>query len=80
MKKRTGQWPVLLLDEVLAELDIQRRTDLLAYIEKSEQALLTTTDLKMFAPGFVEKAETWEVESGKIKVMGRGHLHPVHLH
>jgi DNA replication and repair protein RecF len=77
MKKRTGQWPVLLLDEVLAEMDIQRRADLLAYVEKSEQALLTTTDLKLFSPGFVEKAETWEVESGKIKVMGRGHLHPV---
>jgi DNA replication and repair protein RecF len=66
MKKRTGQWPVLLLDEVLAELDIQRRADLLAHIEKSEQALLTTTDLKLFAPGFVEKARIWQVEAGKV--------------
>jgi len=66
MKKRTGQWPVLLLDEVLAELDIQRRADLLAYIEKSEQALLTTTDLNLFAPGFVEQAKVWRVEDGKV--------------
>ncbi len=66
MKKRTGQWPVLLLDEVLAELDIQRSADLLAYIEKSEQALLTTTDPNLFAPGFVEQAKVWRVEAGKI--------------
>jgi len=72
MKARTGQWPVLLLDEVLAELDTQRRADLLAYLENIEQALLTTTDLKLFSPGFVEKAETWEVESGTVRVMGRG--------
>jgi len=66
MKKKTGQWPVLLLDEVLAELDIQRRADLLAYIEKSEQALLTTTDVKLFSPGFVEKARVWRVEHGQV--------------
>ena len=67
MKARTGQWPVLLLDEVLVELDVQRRLDLLAALEKMEQAVLTTTDLKLFSAEFVEKAEVWEVESGTIK-------------
>jgi DNA replication and repair protein RecF len=66
MKARTGQWPVLLLDEVLAELDIQRRLDLLTVLEKTEQALLTTTDLKLFDPAFVEMAEIWQVEAGKV--------------
>ena len=66
MKDKTGQWPVLLLDEVLAELDLQRRADLLAYLEKIEQALLTTTDLKLFTPAFVEKATVWEVEAGRV--------------
>jgi DNA replication and repair protein RecF len=66
MKVRTGQWPVLLLDEVLAELDTQRRLDLLAYLEKIEQAVLTTTDLKLFSPEFTKKAEIWQVEAGKI--------------
>jgi DNA replication and repair protein RecF len=72
MKTRTGQWPVLLLDEVLAELDTQRRLDLLAYLDKIEQALLTTTDLKLFSPDFVEKAEKWEVSSGTVKALGSG--------
>jgi DNA replication and repair protein RecF len=66
MKTRTGQWPVLLLDEVLAELDTQRRLDLLAYLDKIEQAMLTTTDLKLFTSGFIEKAEIWRVKSGKV--------------
>jgi len=72
MKARTGQWPVLLLDEVLAELDTQRRLDLLAYLDKIEQAILTTTDLKLFSPDFVEKAEKWEVTSGTVKVREDG--------
>ncbi len=67
MKSRTGQWPVLLLDEVLAELDTPRRLDLLAYMDKIDQAILTTTDLKLFSPDFVEKVEKWEVSSGTVK-------------
>jgi DNA replication and repair protein RecF len=72
MKSRTGQWPVLLLDEVLAELDAQRRNDLLTYLEHMDQALLTTTDLKLFSSEFVKKAELWEVASGTVKVNADG--------
>jgi DNA replication and repair protein RecF len=67
MKARTGQWPVLLLDEVLVELDAQRRQDLLASLDTVEQAVLTTTDLHSFAPDFIEKAEVWEVEGGEVR-------------
>ena len=67
MKAKTGQCPVLLLDEVLAELDIQHRADLLVYLEDIEQALLTTTDLKLFTPDFVDKANVWQVDSGKVQ-------------
>ena len=66
MRKKTGQWPVLLLDEVLAELDIQRRADLLDYLDGVEQALLTTTDLGLFKSEFVAQAAVWKVEGGKI--------------
>jgi DNA replication and repair protein RecF len=67
MKARTGQWPVLLLDEVMVELDKQRRQDLLAALDSVEQAMLTTTDLHSFSPGFVDKAEVWQVDSGAVK-------------
>lgn len=67
MKQRTGEWPVILLDEVMAELDLQRRSDLLHYVEKSEQVLLTATDVHMFDPQFVDRAEVWRVEQGSIQ-------------
>ena len=66
MRKRTGQWPVILLDEVLAELDIQRREDLLTHLGDCEQSLLTTTDLTLFHPDFVAGATRWEVSAGEI--------------
>jgi len=67
MKDRTGEWPVILLDEVMAELDSQRRTDLSKYIGESEQVLFTTTDLNVFTKEFVDKAEVWRVEGGRVE-------------
>jgi DNA replication and repair protein RecF len=67
MKGKTGQWPVPAADEVLAELDTQRRADLLAHLLDSEQALLTTTDLDLFATDFVERAHLWQIQSGRVE-------------
>ena len=66
MKQKTNHWPVLLLDEVLAELDGQRRTDLLERVSTCEQALMTTTDLNLFAPEFVEKTKVWAIKEGRL--------------
>ncbi len=73
MKEVTGFWPVLLLDEVLAELDPQRREDLLNHLDEIEQALLTTTDLDLFDPQFVESATTWYFANGRLKAQGPDH-------
>lgn len=69
MKEKTGQSPVLLLDEVLAELDNQRRADLLARLTDSQQALLTTTDLDLFPPDFVRRVALWRIETGRMVAM-----------
>ncbi len=66
MHTRSGHWPILLLDEVLAELDTQRRFDLLERLNQSEQVLLSTTDLDLFAPEFVQKATVWQVANGRV--------------
>lgn len=66
MKERSGEWPVILLDEVMAELDGNRRADLLKYVGRSEQVLITTTDLSLFTPEFVEQAEVWDVSGGLV--------------
>lgn len=64
LKEKTGHWPVLLLDETLAELDLQRRADLLDYLVNCEQALLTTTDLNLFNEDFITQCQICRVESG----------------
>ncbi len=67
MHEKTKHWPVLLLDEVLAELDEERRVDLLKRMSQSEQALLTTTDLQLFDPKLVEDWCVWELKEGILK-------------
>lgn len=66
LKDKKGESPVLLLDEVMAELDLQRRADLLSYLEGVDQTLLTTTDVQLFKPEFIERSEVWRVEAGAI--------------
>jgi DNA replication and repair protein RecF len=68
MEQKTGQCPVLLMDEVLAELDPTRRLDLLERILTSEQALLTTTDLDLFSEKFLSGARMWDISAGQVSV------------
>ncbi|GAB4422053.1 MAG: DNA replication/repair protein RecF [Anaerolineales bacterium] len=67
MHGRTGEWPVILLDEVMAELDLERRADLLKYLGESEQVLFTTTDLGLFTEEFANAAEVWQVQAGNVR-------------
>jgi len=67
LHERTGETPVLLLDEVLAELDATRRHYLLAQVDSVEQSLLTATDPDMFSAEFRERAALWEVQGGIVK-------------
>lgn len=67
MREKIGEWPVLLLDETLAELDVQRRADLLEALGECDQALLTTTDLKLFSEAFVRRCTVWQVQAGCVQ-------------
>ncbi|MCB9422947.1 MAG: DNA replication/repair protein RecF [Ardenticatenaceae bacterium] len=66
MEKRTGEKPILLLDEVVAEFDEKRRALLLAYVQQSTQALLTATDPGMFPPDFMQQVTSMTVTKGQI--------------
>jgi DNA replication and repair protein RecF len=67
MYDKSGHWPILLLDEVLAELDTERRFDLLARLDQSEQVLLSTTDLDLFDTEYVKKAVIWRIAGGRVE-------------
>ncbi len=66
MHEKTGEWPVLLLDEIMSELDPVRRADVLAALTDVEQALLTSTDLDMFGHDFINHHDIWQVENGMV--------------
>jgi DNA replication and repair protein RecF len=66
MKSRTGQYPILLLDEVVAELDKSRRAYLLDRIDGKTQTLLTTTELDIFTESFIQRATVWNIEEGQV--------------
>jgi DNA replication and repair protein RecF len=67
MREETRESPVLLLDEVLAELDQDRRVYLLEQVNSAEQAILTATDPEMFSRDFLERAAVWQVRGGIVQ-------------
>jgi len=69
IRSKVGDWPILLLDEVMAELDAYRRACLLSSIGSVSQALLTTTDPAMFSQEFRSRAKRLRVTSGRIEEM-----------
>jgi DNA replication and repair protein RecF len=70
LRRRTGEDPVLLLDEVLAELDPERRQDLLARVRSAEQVVLTAADLGLFEREFLDGATLWRIEAGQLQAGG----------
>lgn len=67
MKQTTQETPVLLLDEVVAELDEQRRALLLHTVKNAAQALLTATDPGMFTADFLRESAIMLVSNGRIQ-------------
>ncbi len=66
MRDKTGETPVLLLDDVMSELDSVRRRQVIEMIEQNGQAFLTTTDWNDFDPDFRAMAQCFSVEQGRL--------------
>lgn len=66
MKSETGEYPVLLLDDVFSELDKIRRDTLLNLIADKIQTFITTTDINL--PDKLDKCsyKLFKVEKGNI--------------
>lgn len=74
----TGTAPLLLLDDVMSELDIQRRNTLLTALAGVEQAIVTTTDWEDFSPEFRRQAQLFHVHAGKVTpVTSNNHANPL---
>jgi DNA replication and repair protein RecF len=67
IRSETGEEPILLLDDVMSELDEDRRQYLMDAVHGDQQAIITTTDLDSFAPEFLRQATVWRVQEGRIR-------------
>lgn len=67
MQEQTGEPPILLLDEVAAELDPQRRSYLLGRIRDVMQVLVTTAEPGLLDDSFLANAARWRVQAGTIQ-------------
>ncbi len=61
-----GEPPMLLLDDVLAELDLKRQNQLLDAIQDRFQTLITTTHLGSFDAQWLNSAQILHVKAGKL--------------
>ncbi len=68
IKQKTGFSPILLLDDVLAELDETRQNYLLKSIEKEVQTIITSVDTLLFEEEFLKDVKIYSIENGTIKI------------
>lgn len=67
MRMRTGDAPVLLLDDLLSELDAERRAHVQEVLERSDQqTIVTATGIDDFDLEFLKRTRRWRVESGHL--------------
>lgn len=59
-----GEYPILLLDDVMSELDLLRRKQLLQFVHQRIQTFITTTDPLLFS--MLQEGCQWKIEDGKV--------------
>lgn len=70
IQSRTGERPVLLLDDVLSELDGDRRAALLGEVAAGGQVIITSVEAGPFPPELIARAMVWTVTEGRIEACG----------
>ena len=70
IENRTGERPLLLLDDVLSELDGERRAALLKEVAGGGQVIITSVEAGPFPPELMAGAMVWTVIEGKIQACG----------
>jgi len=68
--QRTGERPVLLLDDVLSELDGERRTALLKEVAGGGQVVITSVEAGPFPAELMATAKVWTVDHGRVEACG----------
>lgn len=65
-KKYKETTPILLLDDIFSELDDSKKNNLLKYISRDIQTIITTTDLNNLDPKLIKKSKLFNINNGNI--------------
>ena len=65
-KKYKDSTPILLLDDVFSELSDDKKNNLLKYISKDIQTIITTTELNNLDSKLIKKSKLFKIESGNL--------------
>lgn len=65
-KKYKEATPILLLDDIFSELDDKKKNNLLKYINKDIQTIITTTDLNNLDKKLIKKSKLFNINNGNI--------------
>jgi len=68
--QKIGEYPILVLDDVMSELDEQRKVQLIHSFQKEMQIFLTTTSVSDIVSKITLPYELYKVEEGKIEKVG----------
>ena len=63
---RMKDGPILLLDDIFSELDIEKRNNLLCALSDNIQTIITTTDIENITEDIRKKANVYELDDGNI--------------
>jgi len=66
MREEIGEYPILLLDDVLSELDQKRQTQLIETFQSRVQTFITTTGLESVNMSRLRDAAVFHVQSGAL--------------
>lgn len=66
VKNKTGEYPILLLDDVMSELDEFRQYNLLKILNNKVQTFITTTSLNNLNSEFMINKKIFNIDEGKI--------------
>ena len=65
-KKYKETAPILLLDDIFSELDDNKKNNLLKYINRDIQTIITTTDLNNLDEKLIKKSKLFNINKGNI--------------
>lgn len=67
IKHEVGEYPILLLDDVLSELDDIRKTHLLGVFKQKVQTFVTTTSVDGLDQSLLDRATLFQIHQGEVE-------------